>query len=138
MKIPQLVRYAILCAQQVTPESETRWHEWADRWLDGSDRRERVAFEAMAATNVEGAVERMTMEAAEEAGLAAAWAASLEEAEEWAEDAEGKEREWAEQEVEAQTTNVEEHVWAVEQVVLVEDPSLDLDAIAEQAVREEG
>ena len=79
----QRVKFAILCANAVCDDE--RWNEWADKWLDGTDRSKQSANAARAAAWAANAAEaawaaEAAAEAAEAAARAAAWAAEAAEA----------------------------------------------------------
>lgn len=44
--IAQKIAFGILCAKEVT--TDTKWHEWANKWLSGEDRTTKAAYAACA------------------------------------------------------------------------------------------
>ena len=150
----QKVRFGILCAKQVY--KHPKWNQWADAWLDGSDRSEKSAQVACAAARaaqadeVYAAWEARAADAAQVAAYAAVWAAA---------DAAQAEYEaraayaavWAaadavQAEYEARAADAAQAalaadaaVWAAAAAAYATDAAaaIDLIALAEQAVKEE-
>jgi len=117
MTLTQQVRYAILCAWEVSDDAH--WREWAQGWLNGGDRSARAA-------KAEAAAE-WAAAGAEWAAAAAEWAArAARAAAEWAAARAARWAKWAEAEAE----------WAGKYAQKA-DPSIDLHALARRAITEE-
>ena len=130
----QKVRFGILCAKQVY--KHPKWNQWADAWLDGSDRSEKSAQVACAAARaaqadeVYAAWEARAADAAQVAAYAAVWAAA---------DAVQAEYEARAADAAQAALAADAAVWAAAAAAYATDAAaaIDLIALAEQAVKEE-